>query len=331
MSPQRPEQVNSKTHIFGPVALALWASAWPAWAAPDFTLEIPGKAEETAQESAEAGSFRLATGPFSNGSLPTLQTEGTVQQRAWRVAMARPSTLELMQSLRKQLAAAGFDILFDCETEACGGFDFRFEVNVLAEPEMHIDLGDFRYLSAMRSSAGKAEYLSLMISRSQKDGFVQLTHVGGAAIAVSASKLAPAPIPVAAINTAVAPEAGIAARLDAGLPVVLEDLDFKSGSGSVTEADYASLRDLAAWLKADPARTITLVGHTDGSGGLAGNIALSKQRAASVQAALVKRFGLGSGQVSSDGVGPLAPRASDTTPEGRSKNRRVEAIVTSTP
>ena len=44
---------------------------------------------------------------------------------------------------------------------------------------------------------------------------------------------------------------------------------------------------LADWLAADPARRIALVGHTDASGGLAANIALSKQRAEAVRQALL--------------------------------------------
>ena len=45
---------------------------------------------------------------------------------------------------------------------------------------------------------------------------------------------------------------------------------------------------------------------------------------------LVERHGVDSAQVSYDGVGYLAPRATNLTPEGRTKNRRVEVILTST-
>ena len=40
-----------------------------------------------------------------------------------------------------------------------------------------------------------------------------------------------------------------------------------------------------AWLQANPTRKVTLVGHTDASGALESNVALSKKRAASVRAA----------------------------------------------
>lgn len=318
---------------FVPTALGLWvALASPLRAASDLDLSFPGKAEQTLLKAQEMTSFQIATGPFENGHLPGTQAEGTVRQVAWRIAMEKPSTLQIMQGLRTQVVAAGFRILFDCETERCGGFDFRFEINVLPEPDMHVDLGDFRYLAAERTGANGPEYLSLLVSRSPQSGFVQLTQVGGAQPVSSSDKPQPS-AEVAVTLPAIGPEVAtsdLAARLDAGLPVVLEDLEFPSGSGTLAEDDYASLAALADWLKANPGASVMLVGHTDASGGMAANVALSKQRAASVRAMLLKRFALPAAQVSSDGVGPLSPRSDDLTAEGRSKNRRVEVIVTPT-
>ena len=84
------------------------------------------------------------------------------------------------------------------------------------------------------------------------------------------------------------------------------------------------------WLKADGARKVTLVGHTDASGGLEANVRLSKARAESVRRWLIDRLGVGADQVAAEGVGYLAPRATNQTEEGRQKNRRVEVISTST-
>ena len=73
-----------------------------------------------------------------------------------------------------------------------------------------------------------------------------------------------------------------------------------------------------------------LVGHTDAVGGLAANVSLSKRRAESVRAVLISRHGIPAAQVSADGVGPLAPRASNLDAAGQAQNRRVEVFVTST-
>ena len=92
------------------------------------------------------------------------------------------------------MTAAGYAVLFQCETVTCGGFDFRFGIDILAEPDMHVDLGDFRFLAAERVINGKPETLSLMISRSALLGFVQMTEVGGSlspAITLTAASKSP--------------------------------------------------------------------------------------------------------------------------------------------
>jgi OOP family OmpA-OmpF porin len=77
-----------------------------------------------------------------------------------------------------------------------------------------------------------------------------------------------------------------------------------------------------------PDQTISIVGHTDSSGGLDGNIAISRQRAAAVIKRLVVDFGAPRARLTAAGMGYLAPIASNLTQEGREANRRVEAVVT---
>jgi OOP family OmpA-OmpF porin len=87
---------------------------------------------------------------------------------------------------------------------------------------------------------------------------------------------------------------------------------------------------LAAYLIANPARQVVLVGHTDAVGSLESNITLSKRRAASVEARLEDEYGVPSAQLSADGVGFLSPLVSNLTEDGRNRNRRVEAVLIST-
>ena len=110
----------------------------------------------------------------------------------------------------------------------------------------------------------------------------------------------------------------------------LDDLSFATGSSDLSEGQYASLARLAAYLLANPDKTVALVGHTDSEGSIAGNIALSKRRAASVLERLVSVYDVPRRQMEAEGVGYLSPRASNLTAEGRVKNRRVEVILTST-
>lgn len=305
-------------------AVVLWA-VLPSLA-HGLTLDLPAPvlAEESRSES--LGSYALPLAPFDGQAVPARGVEGALDQRVFQLDAPDLTTLAVLEPLRAQILAAGYEVLLDCETEGCGGFDFRFGTEVMPEPDMHVDLGDFRFLSAEKGE----EAISVLVSRSASSAYVQITRVG------------PAPAPVALQGESVdldvevpralpAPVTGdIGAALDQGGAVVLEDLVFASGAAALAEGDYASLAALAAWLEANPDGTLALVGHTDASGSLAANIALSERRAEAVAQALVEAYGVEVGRISAEGVGFLAPRATNQTEAGRQKNRRVEAVVTST-
>jgi outer membrane protein OmpA-like peptidoglycan-associated protein len=281
----------------------------------DTPLDFPGPATLSGERREALGSYALPTGPWSDGQLPTRTVEGPLLQTAWRVDLPGATSLELFDPLRTQIGAQGWRVVFECETDGCGGFDFRYSTEVLPEPDMHVDLGDFRFLSAERSGPTGPEALTLLVSRSARSGFVQVTQVGGAAFTPPAA-------------TAVLPESA-ALDVDAALATrtyALDDLVFDSGSARLDDGEFPSLMRLADWLKANRGARIVLVGHTDASGALAGNTALSRDRAASVRARLVEAFGIPAAQVEAEGVGYLVPRATNATEEGRAQNRRVEAM-----
>lgn len=332
---------RSRTSLGAALAVLLGSAACmgtSAVHAQALTLHLPDSAIRAADRSETLTSYALPTGPFANGAIPSQRIEGALTQTAWRIDTPGQTTLEILAPLRAQLLQAGFNAVFDCATVDCGGFDFRYETSVLPEPEMHVDLGDFRFFSARRGD----EAVSLMISRSSTAGFVQMIHIGGAAGAtpvLSASTKAsggnafarPAPPSGADPSTdaATAPTQ-IGARLMAGNSVALDDLVFASGTSSLNEGAYTSLAELAAWLGENPALGIAIVGHTDASGGLEGNIALSRKRAQAVRDRLVANYAIPARQIEAEGVGYLSPRASNLTEEGRTQNRRVEVMMTST-
>ena len=70
-----------------------------------------------------------------------------------------------------------------------------------------------------------------------------------------------------------------------------------------------------------------LVGHTDMTGALDANIALSRRRAEAVRERLLRDHGLNRDRIDAQGAGWLAPRASNATKAGRAANRRVEVVV----
>jgi OOP family OmpA-OmpF porin len=296
-------------------------------------LEFPAPATRTAERTERLGSYALPTGPWKDGTVPGRIVEGPVEHSAWRIAAPGMTTLQLLAPLRAQLAAAGFQTVWECETDTCGGFDFRFGTDVLPEPDMHVDLGDFRFLSAERPGADGPQTVSLLVSRSSDSGFVQVVTVGdsltGSAPAGNATVIAEDPLPTVPDIPDLAP--GLSGSLQRDGFVVLEDLVFKSGSAELDAGRYDSLAALAEYLRADAARSVALVGHTDASGSLAGNTTLSRARAASVRQQLISGYAVPASQITAEGVGYLAPRTTNLTAEGRARNRRVEAVLTSKP
>lgn len=70
-----------------------------------------------------------------------------------------------------------------------------------------------------------------------------------------------------------------------------------------------------------------MVGHTDDTGDLQANIAVSTRRAEAVRTRLIDAHGVAPDRIEAKGVGYLAPMASNATAQGRSLNRRVEAVL----
>ncbi|MGL5009278.1 MAG: OmpA family protein, partial [Paracoccaceae bacterium] len=279
-----------------------------------------------------AATLSLATGPWTPATgTPLRAIDGPLDHTADRLA-GPLTTLEILTPLRDQLIADGYTLVYECEASRCGGFDFRYDLAVLPEPDMHVDLADYRYLAATRLRPTGTEAISLIISRSANAGFVQLSRIGSLSgtPAPTLSTMAPTvPIPQPAIAPA-APLSDIGQRLESGGAFALDDLAFAPGAATLAPGDYASLAALAAYLQTNPNRSIAIVGHTDASGSLDANIALSRRRAASVRSTLIDQLGAPAARIIAEGVGYLVPRATNLTDEGRAANRRVEVMLTST-
>lgn len=321
---KRPAAPRRLLPLFAGLAAFCLAQSALAQSAAALTLSFPAPDTVTASRAEALTSYRLPVGPWTPAGITTKLTEGPLEQGAWRIDGPGLTTLQLLRPLREQLTQAGYRVIFECETDVCGGFDFRYGTDILPEPDMHVDLGDFRYLAAERPTSNGTEALSLLVSRSATAGFVQLTRIGAPPEVPLVTASTKSPEPEAPLATS-----GLGARLETGGAQALEDLVFASSSAELVEGDYPSLVELAAYLTANPARNVTVVGHTDASGALAGNLVLSKQRAQSVRNRLVG-LGVPATQVSADGVGYLVPRDSNLTEEGRTRNRRVEVMLTST-
>jgi OOP family OmpA-OmpF porin len=253
---------------------------------------------------------------WQEGEVQTIRAEGTVRRRVWQIPQPGLTPAQLVAPIRERLEADGYAILLDCAAAACGGFEFRFATDTLPPPEMYVDLGRYRYLSAQKSGADGAAWRAVMVSATPERGFVQVSAIGP-----REKRSAP---PAAGMPRA--PE-DLARALAKEGHAVLWDVAFETGATALGPGDFGSLEALARWLAENPRARVALVGHTDTEGSLAANIDLSRRRAEAVRARLVAEHGVAAERLSAEGVGWLAPRATNATEAGRQSNRRVEAVV----
>lgn len=297
---------------------ALLAGLAPVAAAQ--TLPLPRGAVQTHSETDQLGSHALPLAPWTdNAGFYAVPVEGRVQRQAWRVDNTQATPLQLMAPLRVALAQAGFDIVLDCAARACGGFDFRFAAEVVPAPAMFVNLTRFRYLSARNADGGA---VSVLTSSTDDTAWIQIVQVGVRAATTTTQRVVAAPASRAAST--------IARQLEDDGHVILSDLDFASGAARLQQGSIASLDDLAAYLVQNPDRQVVFVGHTDATGSLEINTRLSRTRAQAVVDYLLERHDVPRQQIAAEGVGYLAPIASNLTAGGREANRRVEAVLVST-
>lgn len=303
-----------------------------------FEPALPKGARQMAAEEQPGTQYDLPTGVFRDGAIAAESIRGAVTTRSWRIDAFQGSTWELGETLGAQLVSAGYDLVFHCQTEECGGFDFRFATLVLPPPDMFVDLADFRFISARRQTPKGPEAVSVLVSRSAAAATIQVIDVrptiSTTQTAVEIPEDKANPDLSAVPDEPALPTEGISAGAigdilaDRG-HVVLTGLSFETGSSRLTNGDFPALLALAEWLLEDPSRRVALVGHTDSKGALDKNIALSRARAKSVESYLVQNLEVPAKQLVAQGIGYLAPISSNATAEGRNKNRRVEAVLLS--
>lgn len=101
------------------------------------------------------------------------------------------------------------------------------------------------------------------------------------------------------------------------------NITFATDSAQISSNFYSSLNNLATSFKQYDQNSVEIVGHTDSTGSHTYNVSLSQRRAQSVADYLVAQ-GVNASRVSTRGVGPDQPVASNANEAGRSQNRRVE-------
>lgn len=106
-------------------------------------------------------------------------------------------------------------------------------------------------------------------------------------------------------------------------PLANRTIEFESGKATLTASGQEILDEMVVAIKDLKERRIDIIGHTDNEGLRATNLNLSQARADAVKTYLSER-GIKGDFLTTSGQGPDRPVASNSTVEGRARNRRIE-------
>ena len=119
-------------------------------------------------------------------------------------------------------------------------------------------------------------------------------------------------------------------RVDDGIVVTFDENNggvyFDTNKYNINNKSRQTLDKLSAILKEYPDTNVIVAGHTDNVGKDEYNLGLSQRRAQAVTN-YFKSKGLASSRFTTKWYGEKNPVASNDTPEGRAKNRRVNVVI----
>jgi outer membrane protein OmpA-like peptidoglycan-associated protein len=108
--------------------------------------------------------------------------------------------------------------------------------------------------------------------------------------------------------------------------VALYGIYFDFNKADIKPESAPTLEQIAMLLKDQPKLKLLVVGHTDNVGMFSFNLDLSQRRANAVVNDLVTKYRIDTNRLTPFGVSFASPVASNSTEEGRAKNRRVELV-----
>lgn len=240
-----------------------------------------------------------------------LQLTGDLTKHTYTIENV--STLKVYENYKAALTNAGFNFISQCELDQCG------------TEKQYNDVGDQLALSGDVYNWYRKPYY-LLAKKSLPTGNVYVAlFIGGYESQVGVQQVI---VQEKAVQTGLVSvnADGLKQQIDADGKALIYGIYFDTGKAEIKTESKPTLDAIAELLKRNPDLLLYVVGHTDDTGDGAANVSLSKQRADSVVAALVKDYQVAANRLQAQGVGPYAPEGNNTSDAGKQKNRRVELV-----
>jgi outer membrane protein OmpA-like peptidoglycan-associated protein len=207
-------------------------------------------------------------------------------------------------------------MLFECHRETCGD---------RSGSNLWFTLIDRRALaSSMAAGWDTGRYTALRLKRAEGDVFVSI-YVQQAAQMIQTRVEVIEVRGMEADRIRVLGASELKSALDATGKVALYGIFFDVDKAEVKPDSKPQIDAIVAFLAANPAINVVVAGHTDNQGAFDYNVGLSQRRAQAVSRVL-SSAGIAPARVTAFGAGMSSPVASNETPEGQGRNRRVEIV-----
>ncbi|NCC26569.1 MAG: DUF4892 domain-containing protein [Gammaproteobacteria bacterium] len=318
-------------------------SAW----ARDLTKDLPGSSDIAGiPRFADSVIIGYRFSEFDRSDIPTGPWDSDPAVRFWRdslklegrrtrilyLAPHDASALEVIRNYRQSLDGLDYQPIFQCSGfRECGTKIADFYVdethgkkltdnNMLKNVYSGASVQDPQALVAKRNGDDMDTYL--FVFAAYQDNYVEPD--AGKRVAIFVEEVLTTPMQDRMILLD-------AAELDRGLSdtgrIALYGIYFDFDQATIRPESEPQLSEMAKLLEDQPDLGVYIVGHTDNRGGLDYNLDLSKRRANAVAQALTTDFRIARDRLTPMGVASLSPVSSNTTEEGRAKNRRVEMVA----
>ena len=276
-----------------------------------FALELPSSARLVLSDTTDVKNISVEISAWDREKgISRRDVRGRTTTKVFQIDGTSLTLDQMLQPIITHLNDKQFSIELYCNTNVCGGFNFRKNLTVSNPPFMLVNVANYSVITAVKNSSA----ISLVTSKLGNTIYLQILSIGTMDNDLILQDQEPL-------------KDNYSSKLKEDGAIVLDDLIYRSGSADLGPGPFESLSALANFLKVTPSSSIILVGHSDAIGELRKNIELSKNRAQAVVDRLIKDYGIDQSRISAQGIGFLSPKTNNSTEKSRKKNRRVEAIL----
>jgi len=252
---------------------------------------------------------------LNDNKISNYEVDGKITRIQYSVGKEH-SVFEIDKSYENSLKKAGFKILTTLDDKNCGVnlqeqlYNDEFNgLNKLPREALNPGDDEFAYLAAKKETDNNDIYIVVYTAFERGDLLITFDA-----------------IEVQGMDNNLVTVKNIAEDISSSGHIAIYDILFDTGRSNIKPESETALKNIAEYLNAHPEKKFIIVGHTDNTGDFDANIKLSLDRATTVITELTTKFGINAEQLKAYGDGSTSPIATNSSNEGKAKNRRVEIV-----